>query len=106
MSQPQVIPETLAGWWEWVGGDLDPTPFDGVEVGGVQNTSEDPSEKWLERCDDKDAELWSVYLHYKPDPVSGIGGVDCIADFELKSDAEAYAEQWRQYLNEHAPARG
>ena len=64
--------------------------YDGTEVHGCLNAFayRDPSEGtcW-ETCDDADAEIFSVYLHH-PDH-----GLDCVGDFTLKADAEAYAAE-------------
>lgn len=60
--------------------------FDAVEMAPCQLVNE-LSEGWdVERIDDpKETDkiaFWSVYLHYIT------GGVDCVADFETREEAE------------------
>ena len=42
----------------------------------------------MEQCDEHDPELacWSLYGHYKI--VGNFGGLECLADFETKAEAE------------------
>jgi hypothetical protein len=64
-------------------------PFDAFEIHPVRNISQDPEQTEYETCEDIEAELWSVYVHYIP--TDKIVGLECIADCKTKTEAEAIA---------------
>jgi len=55
----------------------------------------------VEQCKAKEADFFSVFLHYEPDYQKNIGGLDCVADFEHAWQARRYARKLRtKYLGE------
>ena len=63
---------------------------DSTEVHGVRKCEGPPDtdgKYCLEQCEDAEAEMFSVYVHHPGK------GLDCVGDFTLKADAEAYAAE-------------
>lgn len=63
--------------------------MDAIEVSPlrcVTGGSARASEEIVEVCDPLDAAFWSVYTHFRH------GTVECVADFDLESEAWEYAE--------------
>ena len=70
----------------WPGG-CEPTPselsnFDAIEIGPIQDLGgwEEGETQWTS-CDPEDAEMWTIYLHYKK------GGVLDLHDIETYKEA-------------------
>lgn len=61
--------------------DSIPKVWNNIEVSPVKVVMDDVYGNFVEVCDGKDADMWSVYLH------DVNGGVQCIADCESEDDA-------------------
>jgi hypothetical protein len=79
----------MTGWYDITNYIVEgPDCFDAAEVSGVREIIEDdPTESHCEPCEDRHAEFWSVYLHFRT------GGCEVAGDFSDRADAEAYARQ-------------
>lgn len=80
--------------------------FDAVEVHPcVEEYDEETNDSIVYQVDESEAIppecFWSVYLHYNPsDPRNeGFGGLECVADFDTKDEAEEYAVKLRLVAN-------
>lgn len=78
--------------------------FDQIEVHGCAIISDEPFDgkapfEVEQVDDDADASFFSVYGHYATEEDRSMeGAVTCLADFETKAEAEAYAEVLRKEL--------
>jgi hypothetical protein len=89
---PIISPKIVSGWWEYLGLNYPVADYSASEIHGVRDVTAGEDAGTIEPCGDAEADYFSVYLHLKE------GGVDCIANFDDKTDADAYAQQWREFL--------
>jgi len=50
--------------------------------------------------------FWSVYQHYCPENKKGLGGVECLADCDTKTEALQLKELWENLHKAHKDANG
>lgn len=85
-----LIPAMNEAYAETIIGEH-PELYDALEIHGVCRIS-DPNNGADEvfEIDDVNPDFYSVYVHVKE------GGIDCVGDFQLAPDAEAYAQKLAQ----------
>lgn len=57
-------------------------PWDDLVIEPVRIASSKGKKQEVEACEDKDADFYSIYVHYKE------GGLECIFDVDTKLEAE------------------
>lgn len=82
---------------------LPPTdPFDAFEIHPVKDITRDGDEgTHFEQCEEQEAELWSVYVHYIPS--DRVVGVECIADCKTKEQAETLVDTLQKLCKLYNP---
>lgn len=65
--------------------DMKSHAIDDIEINPCTSWTEG-NETFVEQCEPKDAQFWSVYVHYEG------GGLDCIADCETEEQANKVKE--------------